>query len=336
MRKMEKQRKVGRLATMAAALSAALAVATNGTQGTVGKYNVASAQEAAQNERAIVAEAAASKAKWKRGDVPPPPTGEWSNAPAGTLKTLKINDIEYRFHYCPAGEFTMGSPESESGRPRGYVTGEAQHMVELTNGFWMLETEVTQAMWKAVMGSNPSEFTSSERNPVECVSWTDCQEFIKKLNSLGVAPRGFQFRLPSEAQWEYACRAGAAGPYAGASLDALGWYDANSGDRTHEVGTKSANAWGLYDMHGNVGEWCEDLDDRKLYEDWDGWEDYEKPNIQNLINPTRGSFRALRGGNWRYFAEACRSAASVAAEPTGRDSSMGFRLALVRSGSSSK
>lgn len=324
MRKMEKQRKVGRLATMAAALSAALAVATNGTQGTLGKYNVASAQEAAQNERAIVAEAAASKAKWKRGDVPPPPTGGWSNAPAGTLKTLKVNDIEYRFHYCPAGEFTMGSPASESGR--GSDEG-PQRKVTL-DGFWMQETEVTQAMWKAVMGSNPSQFTSSERNPVENVSWTDCQEFVKKLNSLGVAPRGFQFRLPSEAEWEYACRAGAAGPYAGSSLDALGWYDDNSGDRTHEVGTKRANGWGLYDMHGNVWEWCEDWYDERYYE--------KSNNIQNPINVTQSLIRVLRGGCWNFNAGSCRSANRGAYGPTYRDYYYGFRLALVRSSSSSK
>ena len=241
----------------------------------------------------------------------------WDAAPkAGTRKVLTVDGVEYAFRYCPAGTFTMGSPESEKDRN----SDETQHMVELTNGFWMLETEVTQAMWKAVMGANPSEFTSSERNPVENVRWIDSQEFIKKLNSLGVAPRGFQFRLPSEAEWEYACRAGAAGPYAGASLDALGWYTDNSGWRTHEVGTKSANAWGLYDMHGNVGEWCEDR-----------YDDYKNiKSFQNPINVTTGSSRVLRGGSWADYAESCRSAFRNCGGPTNRRDYYGFRLVLGR------
>ena len=245
---------------------------------------------------------------------------------AGTAKTLKINGLDYRFHYCPAGSFTMGSPTSESGRD----SDETQHRVTL-DGFWMLETEVTQAMWKSAMGSNPSWFSSSGGSskvsgldtsnfPVERVSWEDCQEFIKKLNSLGVAPSGFQFRLPSEAEWEYACRAGTTGPYAGSSLDSLGWYSGNSGNRTQEVGTKSANAWGLRDMHGNVWEWCEDR-----------YGAYKNLNIvQNPISATTGSLRVLRGGSWDFDARRCRSASRNDLGPTFRDFNCGFRLVLGR------
>jgi len=260
--------------------------------------------------------------------------GDWSGIyAAGTAKSLTIKGLEYKFHYCPAGSFTMGSPTSEN-----YRYDETQHRVELTNGFWMLETEVTQAMWKSLMGSNLSYFSSSGNGsrdvsgldtsqfPVECVTWNDCQEFIEKLNFGGYAPSGFKFRLPTEAEWEYACRAGTTGPYAGSSLDSLGWYSGNSGGRPHEVGAKSANAWGLRDMHGNVWEWCAD---------WYGSEYYEKSNnMQNPINVKTGSSRVLRGGSWYSLAENCRSANRSNFGPSYRNRYDGFRLALVRSSSS--
>ncbi|MBR2004143.1 MAG: SUMF1/EgtB/PvdO family nonheme iron enzyme, partial [Thermoguttaceae bacterium] len=225
---------------------------------------------------------------------------------AGTRKTLTVDGVEYAFRYCPSGTFQMGSPTSETYR----FSNETQHRVELTNGFWMLETEVTQAMWKSLMGSNPSFISSSGSGwskvsgmdtsnfPVDSVSWTDCQEFIKKLNSLGVAPSGFQFRLPSEAEWEYACRAG--------TTTAYFWGSSLNGDkancdgnnpygtfakgkflrRTTEVGSYDPNGWGLYDMHGNVCEWCEDT-----FVAYD-----TSNNVQNPINVTTGSYRVLRSG----------------------------------------
>ncbi len=279
----------------------------------------------------------------------PTSSGDWFGPhAAGTAKSLTIQGLEYRFHYCPAGSFTMGNPTSENYRD----DNETQHRVELTNGFWMLETEVTQAMWKSLMGSNPSYFSSSgggsskvsgmdtSNFPVENVSWTDCQDFIEKLNSGGYAPSGFQFRLPSEAQWEYACRAGTTTAYFwGSSLNGDkancdGNYPYGTSTkgrylvRTTEVGSYDPNRWGLRDMHGNVLEWCEDLYDAKYYE--------ESNNVQNPINVTQGSDRVLRGGGWSSIAEYCRSANRSAFDPTYRFSYFGFRLALVRSSSSSK
>ncbi len=247
---------------------------------------------------------------------------------AGTREVLTIKGLVYAFRYCPPGTFLMGSPEDETGRFRN----ETQHRVKLTNGFWMLETPVTQAMWKSIMGGNPSWFSSTDgvscdevsgfdtsNFPVDSVSWNDGQDFIRKLHSSGLMPAGFRFRLPTEAEWEYACRAGATGPYSGSRLDSLGWYDSNSNGRTHEVGTKSPNAWGLYDMHGNVWEWCADC-----YGDY-GWGSQTDPT-----GPSSGSDRVLRGGGWNYGAKYCRSAFRVALDPTYRYNDGGFRLILGR------
>ena len=154
---------------------------------------------------------------------------------AGDRMVKTVDGIEYAFRWCPAGTFTMGSPSSEPGRK----DNETQHEVKLTRGFWMLETEVTQAMWKSVMGENPSLFNGAQK-PVEYVSWNDCQTFCTKLSS----KLSGMVSLPTEAQWEYACRAGTTGAYAG-DLDAMGWYDSNSGEKTHPVGQKKPNAWGF-------------------------------------------------------------------------------------------
>jgi len=128
---------------------------------------------------------------------------------AGSRMALSIQGVEYAFRWCPADTFMMGSPTSEKDRR----DNEAQHRVTLTRGFWMLETQVTQEMWRSVMGNNPSQFKDSKKLPVERVSWNDCQEFIKKLNTLGATQSGFRFSLPTEAMWEYACRAGTTTPY---------------------------------------------------------------------------------------------------------------------------
>jgi len=162
---------------------------------------------------------------------------------AGERIELTINGVEYAFRWCPAGTFMMGDEPGEVS-------------VTLSRGFWMLETEVTQAMWASVMGNNPSNF-KGVKLPVEQVSWNDCQEFIKKLNELKAAPAGFKFSLPTEAQWEYACRAGTTTAYHFGNT--LTQQQANfGGNQTKEVGSYPANAWGLKDMHGNVLEWCLD------------------------------------------------------------------------------
>jgi formylglycine-generating enzyme required for sulfatase activity len=164
--------------------------------------------------------------------------------------------VTQRLRWIPAGTFLMGSPESEAGR---WPDERPQHEVTLTRGFWMFDTPVTQQLWRAVMGDNPSQFNGDLR-PVEKVSWDDTQRFLKALNQkLGDAV----FVLPSEAQWEHACRAGTNTAYAfgddAAKLDDFAWYRDNSAGKTHPVATKQPNAWGLFDMHGNVLEWCQDF-----------------------------------------------------------------------------
>jgi formylglycine-generating enzyme required for sulfatase activity len=236
--------------------------------------------------------------------------------------------------YIAPGTFMMGSPGSEP----NHQSDETQHQVTLTKGFWLGKYEVTQGQWKAVMGSNPSNFSSCGSScPVEQVSWNDCQEFIRKLNNLS----GFSgFRLPTEAEWEYACRAGTTTAfYTGAitetgrdrkdpNLDVAGWYGYNSGDRsgwhsdwkdnnhgTKRVGLKKPNAWGLYDMHGNVWEWCAD---------WYG--DYPSGSVNDPKGPSTGSYRVLRGGSWDGSAGYCRSADRGRGTPARRSLSLGFRL----------
>ena len=224
---------------------------------------------------------------------------------AGEKKTVTVNGVEFAFRWCPEGTFMMGSPSGEDGR----YGDEKQHQVTLTKGFWMLETEVTQKQWKAIMGSNPSHF-KGDNLPVENVSWNDCQEFCKKCALLGMP-----VQLPTEAQWEYACRAGSTGPYAG-NLDEMAWFEDNSGRKTHPVGTKKPNAWGLYDMHGNVWEWCADW--------YDG--DYPSGSVTDPIGPSNGSDRVVRGGSWCYYARRCRSAYRGYRAPGGRDDDLGFRV----------
>ncbi|MBR0237028.1 MAG: SUMF1/EgtB/PvdO family nonheme iron enzyme [Thermoguttaceae bacterium] len=222
---------------------------------------------------------------------------------AGDRVVKVINGVEFAFIWCPAGTFMMGSPSSESGRDND----ETQHQVTLTKGFWMMETEVTQKQWKAVMGNNPSNFKGDDL-PVESVSWNDCQEFCKKCTQLGLP-----VQLPTEAQWEYACRAGTTGAYSG-NLDEMAWYWDNSNKTTHSVGTKKPNAWGLYDMHGNVWEWCQD---------WKA--DYPSGSVTDPAGPSSGSVRVIRGGSWCYIARFCRSAIRYSSAPDNRDDLLGFR-----------
>ena len=170
------------------------------------------------------------------------------------------------------------------------------------------------------MGSNPSQFKGSDR-PVEHVSYDDALEFCRKLTAreraAGRLPSGYEYTLPTEAQWEYACCAGTSGDYAG-SLDSMGWYDGNSGGQTHPVAQKQPNAWGLYDMHGNVWEWCRD------------WYAGSLPGgtVRDPVGPSSGSFRVRRGGSWSLAASICRSANRSRFGPGRRGISLGFRLAL--------
>lgn len=211
----------------------------------------------------------------------------------GERAVLTVDGVEYAFRWAPPGQFTLGSPEDEKGRWRV----ETQRQVRFTRGFWILETEVTQEMWTAVMGENPSDF-KGDRKPVEQVSWLECQEFCRKLSRM----LGHDVKLPTQEQWEYACRAGSTGPYAG-DLDSMGWYSGNSALTTHDVGLKKPNAWGIYDMHGNVWEWCADYED--------------------------DSSLALRGGGWNNEARACRSAVRNGDTPNYKSNRLGLRILLL-------
>jgi formylglycine-generating enzyme required for sulfatase activity len=222
----------------------------------------------------------------------------------------------------PAGKFMMGDKDN------GPV-----HEVTISRPFYLGKYQVTQAQWKAVMNdgvapsgeaksglwarltgkaeeqvkdNNPSWFKGDDL-PVERVSWEEVQKFCRKL--------GLEYRLPTEAEWEYACRAGTTGDYAG-NLDEMAWYDKNSDAKTHPVGQKKPNGWGLYDMHGNVWEWCQD---------WYGA--YPSSAVTNSSGPATGSFRVGRGGSWFYLAASARSAFRDYNAPGYRYNYLGFRLA---------
>ena len=246
--------------------------------------------------------------------------------PAGERMVLTINEVKYPFRWCPAGTFMMGSPESELERE----SNETQHQVTLTRGFWLLETAVTQTMWVSVMGDTPRAFRGNNF-PMDLISWDDSQAYAQKLNDLKSAPSGYRFSLPTEAQWEYACRAGTTTPFHFGSV--LNGDNANcTGDfpygtetkgpslsRTTDVGSYPANAWGLHDMHGNVWEWCLD---------WKG--DYPNSDATDPTGPAAGSERVLRGGSWCSSAVACRSAYRYYCVPSDQHFVNGLRLALVR------
>jgi formylglycine-generating enzyme required for sulfatase activity len=204
---------------------------------------------------------------------------------------------------CPPGEFLMGSPETEGGRR----DNERQHRRTIGKPFYIGRTEVTQEQWRKVRGTDRSGFKSSH-NPVETVSWNDCQSFL--------GGSGGQLRLPSEAEWEYACRAGTTGAFAG-DLDALAWFAENSGSATHEVAQKRGNSWGLHDMHGNVWEWCEDL-----------YSDYP-PQGDQSASTSGGPRRVIRGGSWNDYSNVCRSAIRDYGGPGGAGYDIGFRVVLA-------
>ena len=232
---------------------------------------------------------------------------------AGAFGGKITNALGMAFVWIEPGTFMMGSPSSESGRD----DDEGQHRVTLTKGFYMQTTEVTQGQWKAVMGSNPSYLKNCGDNcSVESVSWNDVQEFIRKLNSR----TGGQCRLPTEAEWEYAARAGSSTRFcfgdSDSGLGSYAWYDGNSGKTTHAVARKQPNAWGLYDMHGNVWEWCSD---------WYG--DYPPGSVTDPEGPSSGTRRVNRGGSWIDDARGCRSALRGRDAPTGLSRNLGFRLA---------
>ena len=221
------------------------------------------------------------------------------------------------FVYIPSGTFTMGSPPEEKDR----YEDEKQYNVTLTEGFYIQTTEVTQRQWTAVMGNNPSFFQNcGDDCPVDHVSWNDVQEFIRKLNQQEGSD---VYRLPTEAEWEYACRAGSTTRFCyGDDEKRLGeyaWFEENSDGRTHPVGQKKPNAWGLYDMHGNVWEWCQD---------WYG--EYPHGPVIDPKGPSKGSGRVLRGASAFNASWNVRSALRTNDPPDFRGGVAGFRILKTR------
>jgi formylglycine-generating enzyme required for sulfatase activity len=229
-------------------------------------------------------------------------------------KTFSSPSTDMEFVLIPAGKFMMGSPSEEQSR---YDDEGPVHEVTIKNSFYIGKYPVTQKQWKKVMGNNPSNFKGEDR-PVKSVSWVDVHEFVKKLNEKEGADK---YRLPSEAEWEYACRAGTQTRYSfgddESKLNKYAWYDKNSGSGTHPVGQKKPNSWNLYDMHGNVWEWVQD-----------GWHDkYEgAPSDGSAWEDGNSSFRVFRGGSWHFDARYCRSAVRNWFDPSDRDGDVGFRL----------
>jgi formylglycine-generating enzyme required for sulfatase activity len=229
------------------------------------------------------------------------------------------NSLGMKFAWIPPGSFVMGSPKEEAGR----VENETQHKVTLTKGFYMGVYTVTQEEWQAVMGNNPSLIKGEKNLPVEQVSWDDCQEFIKKLREKDKKP----YRLPTEAEWEYACRAGTKTPFCFGDTISTDQANYNGNQiygtgkkgvyrqKTTPVGSFPANAWGLYDTHGNLWEWCQD---------WRG--DYPQNDVVDPQGPDAGQYRVLRGGSWNLSPVLCRSANRGGVGPGSRYGLIGFRL----------
>ena len=226
--------------------------------------------------------------------------------PTGRLFTENINGVEIKMVSVPGGTFIMGSPASEAERDQD----EGPQRDVTVQSFYMSQYEVTQAQYKAVMGTSPSSFNADDL-PVDSITWDNAVEFCKKLS----AGTGRDYRLPTEAQWEFAARAGTTGPWAG-DLDAIAWYRGNSESRTHPVGQKRPNGFGLYDMNGNVWEWCESKYKPYPYNGDDGREDLQSNDV-----------RVMRGGSWENTAASCRSAYRRRVIPDVR--SIGFRIILI-------
>ena len=233
-------------------------------------------------------------------------------AASTSMPKVSLDDIMRNMVYVEGGTFTMGAT-SEQKKPDD--DEKPTHRVSLSS-FYIGKYEVTQALWKAVMGSNPSRF-EGDNLPVERVSWNDCQTFLRKLNAM----TGKNFRLPTEAEWEFSARGGnwsRGYQYSGSNvLSDVAWYYDNSGSKTHNVGTKAPNELGIYDMSGNVWEWCQD---------WKG--SYIGSAQTNPKGPSSGSYRVDRGGSWFNFAWSCRVACRYCHTPDYRYFDLGFRLAL--------
>ncbi|PPC90342.1 MAG: Sulphatase-modifying factor protein [Methylobacter sp.] len=288
---------------------------------------------------------------------PPEWASAWGQDEYGVFAAFTVGAVTQRLRWIPPGRFLMGSAEDETAglakadHERKWLEAEhPQHEVYITEGFWLFDTPCTQALWETVMPSNPSRFKSPNR-PVEQISWDDTQIFLQRINDL--VP-GLNLVLPNEAQWEHACRAGThTALYSGAieilgdcnapALDPIAWYAGNSGveydlsegedssawpemqypnplSGTREVGRKQPNPWGVYDMLGNVWEWCAD-----------GLRDYGPGTQLNPVGSLEpGGPRVVRGGSWSDSAGSCRCAYRFHIDPDSRSDDLGFRCARVQ------
>ena len=259
-------------------------------------------------------------------NFPHPFPASWATAfgedEFGLWMELTVKEVKQTFRWIEAGWFLMGSPSDEPER----FDRETQHKVTLTQGYWLAESACTQALWMAVMGENPASFKEGLNNPVEQVSWDNVQDFLSKLNQLIPDLNAY---LPSEAEWEYACRAGTTTPFSfgdnitpeQVNYDGNNPY--NNGEKglyrkkTVPVKSLPPNDWGLYEMHGNVWEWCDDR-----------YGDYSSEPVTNPTGATDGTSRVLRGGSWLNFARGTRSAFRNDYSPDLRYRYIGFRFAL--------
>ncbi len=218
------------------------------------------------------------------------------------------------FILIPAGEFNLGSPPEEKER---FDSESPVHKVKINTSFYLGKSAVTQKQWKKIMGDNLSHFKGEDR-PVEMVTWKEVQEFVAKMNEMEGTDK---YRLPSEAEWEYACRAGAQTSYFfgedKSKLKEYAWYAGNSGSKTHPIGQKKPNPWGLYDMHGNIWEWVQD----EWHEDYNG-----SPSNGNAWEEGNILDRVSRGGSWYCNTELCRSACRFRRKPDSRFGNLGFRM----------
>jgi len=241
--------------------------------------------------------------------VPPTPLG----AAAGEIRELTA--LKIKFCWCPNGTFKMGSPADALGSERN----EQQFEVSLSKGFWMQQTELTQTQYETLMGINPSHFRG-DSNPVESVNFSDAKEYCRRLGELPPEKKsGNLYRLPTEAEWEFACRAGSTSSFCFGDdetmLEEYGWFNRNAARTTHPVGVKKPNAWGLHDMHGNVGEWCSD---------W--YSAYPSDPQTDPHGAESGDQIVVRGGGWFYVPQNSRSAHRDAYPKAARYVGLGFRL----------
>lgn len=223
----------------------------------------------------------------------------------------KRNRVGMEFVLVPAGTFRMGSTNDAAG-----ANEKPQTVVSISRAFYMGKHEVTQKQWEKVMGTNPSDFKGCGDCPVEQVSWNDAQAFVQTLNGMEDSKR---YRLPTEAEWEYAARGGTDGDRYSADLDAIAWYDKNCNTRPHKVGKKTPNGYGLHDMLGNVYEWVHD---------WKG--PYAGGEATDPKGPASGKFRMIRGGSWETGATSCRAPHRLDATPGFRIHAVGFRVLMEK------